>query len=104
MTHSGPKFAAQQLAWRDISLGVITLTNGNCMRVTLGLGSGLSQRAGDPKGTIWAITDRGPNLKIKPALERYGLEHLELNADRAIRFPCRYLGASMCGIERDGLK
>jgi hypothetical protein len=42
----------------------------------LGLGSGLSQRPGEPKATIWAITDRGPNLKIKSAIKRYGLEHL----------------------------
>ena len=37
----------------------------------------MSQRPDDPKGTIWAIADRGPNLKIKPAIERYGLEHLK---------------------------
>ena len=62
-------FTAQRLAWRDISLGVITLANGNHVRLTLGLGSGLSQRAGDPKGTFWATTDRGPNLKF-PGLKR----------------------------------
>jgi hypothetical protein len=76
MTKTPPSFTAQRLAWRDTSLGVITLANGNRMRLTLGLGSGLSQRPGDPKGTVWAIADRGPNLKIKPAIKRYGLEHL----------------------------
>jgi hypothetical protein len=75
MSETTPSFVAQRLAWRDTSLGVITLANGNRMRLTLGLGSGLSQRPGDPKGTVWAIADRGPNLKIKPAIKRYGLEH-----------------------------
>ena len=40
MTLSGPEFTAQRLAWRDISIGVITLANGNHVRLTLGLGSG----------------------------------------------------------------
>ena len=104
MTHSGPKFTAQRLTWRDISLGVITLTNGNRMRVTLGLGSGLSQRAGDPKGTIWAITDRGPNLKIKPALERYGLEHLKplKKVDGAKVMPRPDIGPTICQLRLVG--
>lgn len=75
MARSGSGFSALRLIWLDVSLGVITLENGSRMRLTLGLGSGLSLRLGDPKGTIWAIADRGPNLKIKPAIERYGLEH-----------------------------
>lgn len=69
-------FTAQRLKWRDVSLGTIDLDNGRKMRLTLGLGSGLSQRPGDPKGTVWAVADRGPNIKIKPAIKRYGLGHL----------------------------
>src|SRR4249920_2615310 len=98
MTRSGPRFTAHRLIWRDVSLGVITLDNGNRMRLTLGLGSGLSQRAGDPKGTIWAIADRGPNLKIKPAIERYGLEHLKplKKVDGAKIMPRPDIGPTIC--------
>ncbi len=97
-------FTAQRLTWRDISLGVIPLANGNRMRLTLGLGSGLSQRVGDPKGTIWAITDRGPNLKIKPAVERYGLEHLKplKTVDGAKIMPRPDIGPTICQLRMDG--
>ncbi len=103
MTLSGPKFTAQRLAWRDFSLGVIALANGNRMRLTLGLGSGLSQRAGDTKGTIWAIADRGPNLKIKPAIERYGLEHLKplKKVDGAKVMPRPDIGPTICQLRLD---
>jgi hypothetical protein len=72
MTETNANFSAQRLAWRDISLGVVKLANGHRMRLTLGLGSGLSRRSGEPKATVWAIADRGPNLKIKLAIKRYG--------------------------------
>jgi hypothetical protein len=39
-------------------------------------GSGLTRRDGDPPGRIWAIGDRGPNLKVKAARRLYGAEHL----------------------------
>ena len=104
MTQSGPRFNAHRLTWRDVSLGVITLENGSRMRLTLGLGSGLSQRAGDPKGTIWAIADRGPNLKIKPAIERYGLEHLKplKKVDGAKIMPRPDIGPTICQLRLDG--
>lgn len=100
----GPKFTAQRLAWRDISLGVITLANGGRMRLTLGLCSGLSQRAGDPNGTFWAIADRGPNLKIKPAIERYGLDHLKSlkKVDGAKIMPRPDIGPTICQLRLDG--
>lgn len=43
------------------------------LRLTRGLGSGLTH---DAEGRLWAVGDRGPNLKIKLAVERYGLEAL----------------------------
>lgn len=46
------------------------------MRLTLGVGSALARRAGDPPGRVWGLGDRGPNLKIKTAIRRYGLDHL----------------------------
>ena len=104
MNLPGPKFTAQRLEWRDVSLGVIALANGARMRLTLGLGSGLSQRPGDPKGTFWAIADRGPNLKIKPAIERYGLEHLKplKKVDGAKIMPRPDIGPTICQLRLDG--
>jgi hypothetical protein len=47
------------------------------MRLTLGLGSALATRPGAPPGRVWALGDRGPNLKVRTAIKRYGLQHLE---------------------------
>ncbi|MEQ1719260.1 MAG: esterase-like activity of phytase family protein [Hyphomicrobium sp.] len=73
------------------------------MRLTLGLGSGLSQRPGEPKGTFWAIADRGPNIKIKPAIERYGLEHLKplTKVDGAKIMPRPDIGPTICQLRLD---
>ena len=54
MTKPSARFSTKRLTWRDISLGVIMLENGGRIRLTLGLGSGRSQRPNDPKGTVWA--------------------------------------------------
>lgn len=63
------------LAFTDEALGSIDLP-ARPLNVTRGLGSGLAHRAGDPPGRIWAIGDRGPNLKIPFAIEHYGIRHL----------------------------
>lgn len=104
MTKASPSFSIQRLTWRDISLGVITLKNGRRMRLTLGLGSGLSQRPNDPKGTVWAIADRGPNLKIKTAIQRYGLEHLRplAKVDGAKIMPRPDIGPVICELRLVG--
>jgi len=47
------------------------------MRIRASFGSGLAIRPGDPPGTVWGVGDRGPNLKVSLAVERYGLDHLE---------------------------
>ena len=47
------------------------------MRLTLGVGSALSRRPGDPPGRVWGLGDRGPNIKITGAIKRYGLDHLK---------------------------
>lgn len=64
-----------QLRWRDPPLGEVETPRGP-MRLTLGVGSALARRAGDPPGRVWGLGDRGPNLKIKTAIGRYGLDHL----------------------------
>lgn len=71
----GRGYRVERLKWRDHVLADIALPKGS-LRVTLGLGSGLSRRPGDAPGRLWALADRGANLKIKLAVERYGLERL----------------------------
>lgn len=63
----------QRLAWRDIALEEIGLPKA-MLRLTLGLGSGLSVRG----GRLFAVTDRGPNIFVSEAIGRYGLDHLEI--------------------------
>jgi hypothetical protein len=64
-----------RLAWTDYALDEVE-TPGGRLHITLGLGSGLARRAGDPPGVIWAIGDRGPNIKVGPAVQDHGLAHL----------------------------
>ena len=68
-------FTITQLVWRDRVLDEIAMPRG-ALRVTLGLGSGLTRRPRDQPGRLWALGDRGPNLKINQAVEDYGLDHL----------------------------
>ena len=67
----------QALAWTDPPLGEMALP-GETLRLTLGVGSGLSRRPGDPPGRLWGLGDRGPNFKIDAAVEQEidaALEH-----------------------------
>ena len=74
-------YCVERLAWTDVSLGDVALVNGKTMRLTLGLGSGLATRKGALANSFWGIADRGPNLKVETAIERYGLTHLQPLAD-----------------------
>jgi hypothetical protein len=67
--------AAERLRWTDAMLARLDLPTGP-LHVTLGVGSGLFRRASDPPGRVWAIGDRGPNIKIGPAIRDHGLAHL----------------------------
>lgn len=73
---TSPRFTVERLAWQDQPLGEVALPAG-VLRATLGLGSGLTRRPGDPPGRLWALGDRGPNLSIKQAREDYGVEGLD---------------------------
>ena len=64
-----------RLAWTDPSLGTLDLP-ARPMAIRTGFGSGLSLRAGDPPGTVWAVCDRGPNIKVKSAVKHFRLTHL----------------------------
>jgi hypothetical protein len=85
------------LSYSDEEIATLRLPGGD-MRVLRGIGSGLSK---SPDGRIWAIGDRGPNLKVTPAVERYGLKHL---ADRnfpsgAKLMPCPDIGPAISELE-----
>lgn len=69
------RYRIDRLAWADVVLREIALPHAT-LKITLGLGSGLSRRPADPPGRVWAIGDRGPNLKVKLAVNRYGLTGL----------------------------
>lgn len=69
-------WSVERLEWADEPLGEIELPK-RPMRFRSGFGSGLSRRAGDPPGTVWAIGDRGPNIKVKSAVKLYGLDRLD---------------------------
>jgi hypothetical protein len=69
-------WTVERLEWTDEPLGEIALPKAR-MRFRSGFGSGLSRRAGDPPGIVWAVGDRGPNLKVKAAVELYGLDRLD---------------------------
>ncbi|WP_309643206.1 esterase-like activity of phytase family protein [Phenylobacterium sp.] len=89
-------FKVERLAWRDHLLAEIPLPRG-VLRVTLGLGSGLARGRGDPPGRLWAVGDRGPNLKIKVAVDDYGLDNLKrlLDLDGAKVMPLPDVGPTI---------
>ncbi len=60
------------MRWADEELGSIALPKAE-MRIRSGYGSGLAVRPGDPAGTLWAVCDRGPNLKAAALALRYGV-------------------------------
>ncbi|HEY0132220.1 MAG TPA: esterase-like activity of phytase family protein [Allosphingosinicella sp.] len=69
-------WTVERLDWTDAPLGEIELPK-RTMRFRSGFGSGLSRRTGDPAGTVWAVGDRGPNIKVKDVVKLYGLDRLE---------------------------
>ncbi|HEX6375731.1 MAG TPA: esterase-like activity of phytase family protein [Allosphingosinicella sp.] len=68
-------WSVERLDWADDRLGEIELPK-RMMQLRAGFGSGLATRAGDLPGTVWAVSDRGPNLKVKAAVKLYGLDRL----------------------------
>jgi hypothetical protein len=71
-------YTIKRLAWDDPSLGTVDCPKGP-MPIRASFGSGLARRRDDLPGRVWGVGDRGPNLKIKTAVERYGLDHLRQN-------------------------
>ena len=58
------------LRWRDDPIGEVDFP-GKKLVIRHGIGSGLAR---DPheQGVVWAIADRGPNLKVETAIDHYG--------------------------------
>lgn len=85
-----------RLAYVDELVGSIDLPK-RTLTVTRGLGSGLAHRAGDPANRIWAVGDRGPNLKVPFAIEHYGIRHLDRYAEieGAKVMPCPNIGPAI---------
>lgn len=85
-----------RLSYADELLGTIDLPK-RTLAVTRGLGSGLAHRAGDPANRIWAVGDRGPNLKVPFAIEHYGLRRLGRYAkiEGAKVMPCPDIGPAI---------
>lgn len=73
-------WTVERLDYSDEGLGLIDLPKRR-MEIVSGFGSGLATRAGDPPGTVWAVGDRGPNLKVKTARGRFGVGGLEAAAE-----------------------
>jgi hypothetical protein len=95
-------FTVERLAWSDEALGEIALPKAR-MAIRSGFGSGLARRAGDPPGTIWAVGDRGPNLKVKTARERYGLDLGAAGAGKGAKImPCLDLGPAIARLHVAG--
>ena len=72
---SAAAWRVERLDWSDAILGEIALPGGT-MVLRSGFGSGMTRRRGDPLGLVWAVSDRGPNLKVRTAMRRYGLAQL----------------------------
>jgi hypothetical protein len=77
-----PPFRLERLSWSDLPLGEVEFPNGT-MALRSGFGSGLARRPADPPGTVWAVCDRGPNIKVKSAVEDWGLAALEPHVGEA---------------------
>jgi hypothetical protein len=70
----------ERLAWTDNVIGEVDVPSGKLV-LRSGYGSGLARRSGDAPDLFWAVGDRGPNLKVNAAIERYGLHHLSPLSD-----------------------
>ena len=72
------------------------------LRILRGLGSGLSRDPNDPT-RLWAVGDRGPNVKVKVAVEDWGLElHAHRGRKGAKVMPALEHGPALVALRLDG--
>jgi hypothetical protein len=93
---------ATRLSFEDERLGEMPFPK-RPLRIRRGIGSGLALA---PDGRLFAVGDRGPNLKVKLAVKRYGLEHLRDidGADKAKVMPCLDVGPAIVELKLEGDK
>ena len=84
----------RRLDWSDPELGPVQCPKG-AMPLLAGYGSGLSIRPGDPPGIVWAVGDRGPNIKVAAAAELYGVKLPDGNQKNAKIMPRTDLGPAL---------
>ena len=89
-----PRWTVQRLDYEDVDFGRIPTPRG-ALRIRSGFGSGLSRRPGDPPDIVWAVCDRGPNLKPKTARKLYGIELAEDPGQGAKLMPRLDLGPAI---------
>lgn len=91
-----PMPRASVLRYDDEVLGTLDFPRG-LLAITRGLGSGLARRPGDPATTVWAIGDRGPNIKVEDAVEQLGVRGLHPHrlADGAKLMPMPAVGPAI---------
>ncbi len=93
MTTNARGFTIKTLAWQDTELARIELGE-RTLRIVASFGSGLTRRSGDPPGVVWALGDRGPNIKPKVLVKRYAMElmrRLESKSGAKV-MPCLDIG------------
>ena len=79
--HCSTVAAVEELHWDEVPLGEIDFPKEH-LHLSAGFGSGLATRQGGPPNEVWAICDRGPNIKLSDARELYGWEAPAQFADR----------------------
>jgi hypothetical protein len=92
-----------RLAWCDAELGILDFPKGR-IQLRSGFGSGLTRRPGEPEGRVWAVCDRGPNIKVKEAVDRLGVEALAPHRarDGAKLMPRLDLGPALAELQVEG--
>jgi hypothetical protein len=91
---------ATRLSFEDQRLGKICFPK-RPLHIRRGLGSGLALGA---DGRLFAVGDRGPNLKVKLAAERYGLDHLRdvAGGEKAKVMPALEVGPAIVELSLEG--
>lgn len=98
-----PDVSLERLAWKDPIIDTLVLPRGT-MTLRYGFGSGLARRAGAPAGHVWAIGDRGPNIKVRDLIGQHGLDHLAplLGVSGAKIMPRTDIGPTLAELRVDG--
>ena len=88
----------RRLIWHDEPIATIDLPKA-VMTITRGVGSGLALRPGAPAGRVWAVGDRGPNLKPDALAARYGVDGLGSGLAGAKVMPCPDIGPTLVELQ-----